>query len=193
MIELTSNKSSELNNLKRKVANYKEVMENTRTYREVWKESLRDKITSVLEMMVKGCDLGATVELRSDMENLEAIVMSLGDVKSGIWQEIGSDIKRHMIKHNGSLIYQQLFNGKVIVLINYPFIENYGQPRQPKTIGIYRPEELKEPFFVRHMEEFITDISNWEDYDDDEPSKKIGFDINFGNLNAGADTMTNEQ
>ena len=193
MIELTSNKSSELNNLKRKVVNYKEVMANTRSYREVWKESLRDKITSILEMMVKGCDLGATVELRSDMENLEAIVMSLGDVKSGIWQEIGSDIKRHMIKHNGSLIYQQLFNGKVIVLINYPFIENYGQPRQPKTIGIYRPEELKEPFFVRHMEEFITDISNWEDYDDDEPSKKIGFDINFGNLNAGADTMTNEQ
>jgi hypothetical protein len=193
MIELTNNKSSELNNLKRKVGTYKDIMTNTRAYRDVWKNSLRDQIISVLEMMVKGCELDATVQLRSDMENLEAIVLSLGDVKSGIWQEIGSDIKRHMIKHNGSLIYQQLFNGKVIVLLNYPFIENYGQPRQPKTIGIYRPEELKEPFFIRHMEEFITDITNWEDYDDDEPSKKIGFDINFGNLNAGMDTPTNEQ
>jgi hypothetical protein len=193
MIELTNNKSSELNNLKRKVGTYKDIMTNTRAYRDVWKNSLRDQIISVLEMMVKGCELDATVQLRSDMENLEAIVLSLGDVKSGIWQEIGSDIKRHMIKHNGSLIYQQLFNGKVIVLLNYPFIENYGQPRQPKTIGIYRPEELKEPFFIRHMEEFITDITNWEDYDDDEPSKKIGFDINFGNLNAGMDTPINEQ
>ncbi|MFT5168841.1 MAG: hypothetical protein ACI8P3_004086, partial [Saprospiraceae bacterium] len=188
-----NNKSSELNNLKRKVGTYKDIMTNTRAYRDVWKNSLRDQIISVLEMMVKGCELDATVQLRSDMENLEAIVLSLGDVKSGIWQEIGSDIKRHMIKHNGSLIYQQLFNGKVIVLLNYPFIENYGQPRQPKTIGIYRPEELKEPFFIRHMEEFITDITNWEDYDDDEPSKKIGFDINFGNLNAGMDTPINEQ
>ena len=184
MIELTNNKSSELNNLKRKVGAYKEIMTNARTYRDIWKNSLRDQIKGVLEMMIKGCELSATVEVRSDMENLEAIVLSLGDVKSGIWQEIGSDIKRHMIKHNGSLIYQQLFNGKIIVLINYPFIENYGQPRQPKTIGIYRPEELKEPFFIRHMEEFITDITNWEDYDDDEPSKKIGFDINFGNMNA---------
>lgn len=188
MIDLTNNNpTDELINLKRKVSTYKEVVANTRAYREIWKESLRDRITSVLEGMVKGCELEAKVELRSDMENLEAIVLSLGDVKSGMWQEINSNIKRHLIKHNGSLIYQQLFNGKIIVLINFPFIENYGQPRPPKTIGIYRPEEMKEPFFVRHMEEFINDITNWEDYDDDEPSKKIGFDINFGNMNVSGE------
>jgi hypothetical protein len=183
MIDLTSNNSTELNNLKRKVATYKEVVANTRAYRDVWKESLHDKILEILKGMVDNCSLEATVETKSGMENLEAIVLSLGDVKSGMWQEINSNIKRHLIKHNGSLIYQQLFNGKIIVLINYPFIENYGQPRPPKTIGIYRPEELKEPFFVRHMEEFISDITNWEDYDDDEPSKRIGFDINFSNMN----------
>lgn len=186
MIDLTKN-STELNNLKRKVVFYKEVMSNARSYRDIWKESLKDKITSLLQGMVDSCQLEATVECRSDMENLEAIVLSLGDVKSGIWEEINSNIKRHLIKHNGSLIYQQLFNGKIIVLINFPFIENYGQPRPPKTIGIYRPEELKEPFFVRHMEEFISDITNWEDYDDDEPSKKIGFDINFGNMNVSGE------
>ncbi len=183
MINLTSNDSTELNNLKRKVATYKEVVANTRAYRDIWKESLREKILTLLNTMIEGCELDATVEVKEGMENLEAIVLSLGDVKSGMWQEINSNIKRHLIKHNGSLIYQQLFNGKIIVLINYPFIENYGQPRPPKTIGIYRPEEMKEPFFVRHMEEFINDITNWEDYDDDEPSKKIGFDINFSNMN----------
>ena len=73
-----------------------------------------------------------------------------------------------------------LFNGKIIVLINYPFIENYGQPQPPKTIAIYRPEELKEPYFIRHMEEFLQEITKWEDYDDDEPTKRIGFQLNFG-------------
>jgi len=78
----------------------------------------------------------------------------------------------------------QLFNGKVIVIINYPFIEGYGQPQPPKTVAIYRPEELKEPFFVRHLEEFITEVYNWEDYDDDEKpgaerNQKIGFKLNF--------------
>jgi hypothetical protein len=84
-----------------------------------------------------------------------------------------------MIKHNGSLVYQQLFNGKIIVIIQYPFIENYGEPRPPKTVAIYRPEELSEPFLIRHLEEFIQEITDWEDFDDDEPNKKIGFSMNF--------------
>ena len=29
------------------------------------------------------------------------------------------------------------------------------------------------------MEDLIQEITNWEDYDDDEPNKKIGFQLNF--------------
>lgn len=174
----------EYNNLKKKVTNYQEVLANTRAYRQVWKEELKDKIVAQLKTISKEVALGAEIEVKSDLENLEAIVFSLGAVKSGMYQELNDSIKRHMIKHNGSLIYQQLFNGKIVVIINYPYIENYGQPTPPKTIGIYRPEELKEPFFIRHLEEFITEIYHWEDYDDDEVpgaerNQKIGFKLNF--------------
>ena len=170
---------AQLFNLKRKADQYKEVLKNTEDYRQLWKDSLCEKISAQLETMVQAIELKAKVEKRSDMENLEAVVLTLGETKSGMYQKVGEDIKRHLIKHNGSLIYQQLFNGKVIVLINYPYIESYGQPRQPKTIAIYRPEELKEPFFIRHFEEFLTEITNWEDFDDDEPNKRIGFNLNF--------------
>jgi len=171
-------------NLAKKVKNYQEILANTRVYRQVWKDELRDKIVDQLETISKEVGLDAKVEVKSDLENLEAIVFSLGTVKSGMYQEVNDSIKRHMIKQNGSLIYQQLFNGKVIVIINFPFIEGYGQPNPPKTVAIYRPEELKEPFFVRHMEEFITEVYNWEDYDDDEKpgaerDQKIGFKLNF--------------
>ena len=171
-------------NLKKKVNHYQEVLTNTRAYRQVWKDELKDKIVQQLEIIITEVELPAKIEIKSDLENLEAIVFSLGTVKSGMYQELGDSIKRHMIKHNGSLIYQQLFNGKIVVIINYPYIENYGQPTPPKTIGIYRPEELKEPFFIRHLEEFITEIFHWEDYDDDEApgaerNQKIGFKLNF--------------
>ena len=174
----------EYNNLKKKVTNYQEVLANTRAYRQVWKEELRDKIVEQLTTISQEVELEAKIDVKSDLENLEAIVFSLGAMKSGMYQEVNDSIKRHMIKHNGSLIYQQLFNGKVIVIINYPFIENYGQPQPPKTVAIYRPEELKEPFFIRHLEEFITEVLNWEDYDDDEKpgaerDQKIGFKLNF--------------
>ncbi|MBT8219633.1 MAG: hypothetical protein KJP00_07405 [Bacteroidia bacterium] len=169
----------ELFSLKKKVASYKEVVSNTRTYRGAWDTTLKGKIEDSLKRFAKGAGLQAKIEEVGDVENLSAVVLSLGQVKSGIYEEVNDAIKRHLIKHNGSLIYQQLFNGKVIVMIQYPFIENIGQPRPPKTIGIYRPEELKEPFLLRHLEEFITEITNWEDFDDDEPNQRIGFNLNF--------------
>jgi hypothetical protein len=170
---------SQILNLKRKVSFYKEVIQNTRTYRQQWKDQLKESIIGSLKELLEQVELEADIEERSDMENLEAIVLSLGTVKSGMYAKISEDIKRHLIKHNGSLIYQQLFNGKIIVLINYPFIENYGKPRPPKTIAIYRPEELQPAFCVRHLEEFMQEITGWEDYDDDEPNQRIGFKLNF--------------
>ena len=171
-------------NLSKKVARYKEILENTTKYRKAWprlKKSIKKQLSEICE------DVGLSVEIqhKDEMENLEAIVLSLGDVKSGMSQEVAANIRRDMIKHNGSLVYQQLFNGKILVLINMPFIEGYGQPQPPKTIGIYRPEELKDPFVLRHLEMLLQEVTMWEDYDDDvqqEPNQRIGFKLNFGEV-----------
>lgn len=169
----------DLNNLQKRVKKYNEILQNTRTYRQEWKDDLKKMIKDTLQEIIDNTDLEAEINLKEHLENLEAIELSLGHVKSGLYEEINTKIKKHLIKHNGSLIYQQLFNGKIIVLIYFPAIEGYGEPRPPKTIAIYRPEEIKPAFILRHMEEFIKDVSDWEDYDDDEPSKKIGFKLNF--------------
>jgi len=169
----------DLFNLKRKVDTYKEVLENTKNYRQQWHQNLKDSIIQTLTNIIEATGLEAKITTKGEIDNLEAVVLSLGDMASGLSQHVGEKLKRELIKHNGSLIYQQLFNGKVIVLIQYPMIENYGEPRPPKTIAIYRPEELKEPFFIRHVEDFIKEITDWEDFDDDEPNKKIGFKMNF--------------
>lgn len=34
--------------------------------------------------------------------------------------------------------------------------------------------------FIRHVEEMLQEVTTWEDYDDDEPTKRIGFKFNFG-------------
>jgi hypothetical protein len=173
----------ELQNLKRKVDLYKEVIANTETYRKKWHSQLKPMIVSLLQSMAKEVDLKVKVEEKVQMENLEAVVMSLGTTKSGMFQKLENGIEMPLIRQGGSLIYQQLFNGKIIVIIQYPFIENYGEPRPPKTIAIYRPEELNEVYLVRHIEEFVHELTTWEDFDDEEPTKKIGFEMNFGKLN----------
>ena len=73
---------AELHSLQRKVTQYKEIVRNTRAYRDVWLNGLRDHIVQQLEYLAKETNMDATVEVRSELENLEAVILSLGTVKS---------------------------------------------------------------------------------------------------------------
>jgi hypothetical protein len=170
-------------NLRRKVERLKEVLANTVRYRETWQNGLKNTILEQLKTLSEAAGLTVSLEERREIENLESVVLTLGLEPSGLREPVGGEIQRDLIKQNGSLVYQQLFNGKILVLINLPYIEKYGQPQQPRTLAIYRPEELKEAYFLQHMETFVNDVSNWEDYDDEtpEPNQRIGFKLNFEN------------
>lgn len=164
--------------LKSKVAEYKKIVENTHEYRRDWKEHLKAFIMSEITKMAKSADLDIVIKVQDNVGNLEAVTCSLGRSSSGIYERIDEDTNKPLIKHNGTLIYQQLFNGKVQVMIMLPYIEGFGDAPPPRLVGIYRPQELKQPFLERHMEEFIKTVTNWEDFDDDEQAPaKIGFHL----------------
>ncbi|NND05805.1 MAG: hypothetical protein HKN87_05450 [Saprospiraceae bacterium] len=165
-------------NVKGKVIKYQDILNNTRAYREAWKKETRAMIEEQLQAIMDETGLEASVETKDDLNNLEAIGLDLGQDVSGISEQVGA-AKRNFIKSKGTLIYQQLFNGKIMITISYPFIEGLGQPKQPKMIEILRPEELEPPFILRHVEEFFKEIIAWEDYDDDVPGQPIGFQTNL--------------
>ena len=166
------------NGLITKVQRYQGVLANTKSYRERWVSALKAQIISELENMVKVTGLKGTIEASDKIKHLEYIILSLGSEESGIAEVVNDNLHKPLIKTNGSLIYQQLYNGKIQVMIGYPFIEGFGEPRPPKIISIYRPEEIKTPFILRHMEEFIKEITQWEDFDDDDHvAAKIGYQV----------------
>ncbi len=171
----------DLANLQKKVAQYKTVLDNTTQYRLAWKTELKTFIINQLRALIDASGMTATVEERGEMGNMEAVILSMGISESGLAEPLSKTMNRQLIKNNGSLIYQQLFNGKILVAINLPYIEKYGQQPPAKTLAIYRPEELKEPYILQHVETFISDITHWEDYDDDlvDPNQRIGFKVNF--------------
>lgn len=181
--------TSQMINLQNQVDKYKEVLQNAQKYRKLWDEGLKETLINEFKRLVEETGLKATVDTHEKVSNLEAIEVSLGNIKTDLLRKVSEEIERPLIKYNGSLIYQQLFNGKVIVMIHYPYIEGYGQPRKPKTLSIYRPEEIETEFCARHLEEFLKDVTNWEDYDDDEPQQKIGFELNFDNSGGGGSNM----
>lgn len=167
--------------LKSKVDKYVKVKQNTFDYRDQWNKETRDLIKNTLQKVVDETELEAEIELKDSVENLEVIILNLGRMKSGIREKLDGDESRSVVRNNGMLVYQQLFNGKIVVLIVQPFLEGYGEPQQPKSLEIVRPSELNEGFIVRHVEEFLKDLVAWEDYDDEQPVGKhpIGFSTNF--------------
>ncbi len=178
----------DLSNLKSKVTAYHSVLENTTNYRKAWHAEVKPLLLDTLTKIVKEVQFPkCTIDERKEIENLEAVVLDLGNTSSGISQNYeNTDVKRIMIKSNGSLIYQQLFNGKIMVMILNPHIDGYGEQKPPITVEILRPDELKVPFIIRHMENFIKTITDWEDFDDDEPQKSvIGFNPIGFNHNSG--------
>ena len=169
--------------LQRRVESYKRTLSNTIEYRQSWKDGLRQMIVDNLEKMKAATGLDGTIEVTDKLGNAEAIVYSMGKSASGIYAKVDSDTNKPLIKDEGSLVYQQLFNGKIQVVILLPYIEGFGQPLPPKLIAIYRPEEIKEPYLERHMEEFVKSLTEWEDYDDDKPAgNQIGFQLSNMNL-----------
>ncbi len=174
----------DIGSLQSKVNKYKAIIESTKSYRKDWSETLKAMIMDTLEEINTTSKLGAVIELQDSIQNLEVIIFSLGQEMSGLAEKLqNSKATRPMIKNNGQLVYQQLFNGKIMVMIAYPYIEGYGQPKPPKMVEILRPEEFKQPYILRHVEEFLKEVIGWEDYDDEVQEKMginpIGFSSNI--------------
>jgi hypothetical protein len=173
----------ELTLLQKKINQYREILKNTDFYREKWETETRGMIVSAIESIIEQTNLDAEVEIHDQYAGLEGVSLVMGIKDSGIFERLDDDLKKSLIRSNGSLLFQQLFNGKISVWINYPFIEGIGEPRPPSMLEILRPQELKEVNILRFAEQFIDDITAWEDFDDDKsPAQGIGFNHPQPNL-----------
>ena len=154
----------DLGTLISKANDYKQILKNTKDYRKEWPKKMKPMIIDTLEDILKQTGIQGSVETQEKIENLEAVVLDLGRSASGISENLeDTNIKRAMIKSNGALIYQQLFNGKVMIMTSSPYIEGYGEPKPPRPMEILRPEELTPSFIIRHVEGFLREITEWED------------------------------
>ena len=63
----------------------------------------------------------------------------------------------------------------VMVMLNAPHIEGYGEPKPPRTLEIIRPDEMTPDLIFGHVERLLNDIIEWEDFDDDDRNKKVAF------------------
>ena len=165
----------DLRNINLRLDSYLKILDNTTYFREKWHSSIKEMIVQTLQHTIDHTRLKASVSVQENIENMESIVLDLGKVHSGISEKISkeNDLKKKIVKTQGGLIYQQLFNGKILIMVIYPYIEGYGEPKSPLKIEILRPDELKQAYILRHVEDMLKEITNWEDFDDEPKNKSI--------------------
>ncbi len=164
--------------LKKKIKTLDGVLNNSKNYRKAWDSNLKDFIYKTLEEINKKTKLKADIQHSEQIHGMEAISFSLGFDESGMFEKMTDKVKKPLIRMNGVLIFQQLFNGKISIFINYPYIEGVGEPKNPEMFEIVRPHELTEDKIVAYVERFIEKVTAWEDYDDDIPPKTTGIGFN---------------
>lgn len=179
------------NQIKDKIAAYRKILDNTPVFRNAWTTSVKDQIHGYLSNFLSASGLSGKVVLNTDMENLESLTLDLGRSSSGIGHSRDSaEIRNVMIKNNGGLIFQQLFNGKIMVMVLQPHIEGYGERKEPQFVEIVTPEEINENRVYEHLEIMLDMLTQWEDFDDEGPQKKtvfqpIGFQHNVPSSDTG--------
>ena len=166
--------------IKERASKYSAMLKHVIDYRNAWYGSLKDEIIKTAEEILEHTGISASIDVEERFENLESITISLGKAVSGIAENVDDITKRNIIKDKGSLMYSQLFNGKVQAWITYPLIEGLMQPKPPKMLGIYRPEEFNEQLILGNFDEFFKELIDWENYDDDQPGAQGQNRIGFG-------------
>lgn len=166
--------------IKERAQKYSDMLKHVIDYRNAWYSDLKSQIVKTAEEILEHTNISATVEIEERFENLESITISLGKTVSGIAENVDDITKRNIIKDKGSLIYSQLFNGKVQAWMTYPLIEGLMQPKPPKMLGIYRPDEFNEGLLLGNFDEFFKELIEWENYDDDQPGNEGQNRIGFG-------------
>ena len=173
------------------VNQYNQVLANTNTYRDQWQSDTRELIKKYFDAIVAQTGLKAKVYIRGQIENLESIALDLGRSSSGLSENFEfTDLKHTMVKNNGALIYQQLFNGKLMVMLSTPHIEGYGEAKPPRSVEIIRPDEVTEDLIQSHVELLLNAIVEWEDFDDDDRNKKVAFQPIGFQHNAGVQSAS---
>jgi len=166
--------------IKGRASKYRDILQQVVDFRNAWEENLKAFIKTTAEDILKHTAIDAQIQIEEKFEHLESITISLGKAISGISENIDKSTKRNIVKDKGSLIFSQLFNGKVQVWLTYPLIEGLMQPKEPKMIGIYAPPEFNEGLILSNFDDFFKELIEWENYDDDQPGQsvtRIGFGV----------------
>ena len=130
--------------------------------RKVWNLETNDLILNTFKGMAQSVpNLNWEIRKVDAMENLDILMLGFKNESSGIVGQV-QGVFKFFAKVSGKLIYSQVYNGEIYVLIDYPHVEHHVERQAPKFIGKFLPAQITEDLVLDHIYEFLDEMLAWE-------------------------------
>lgn len=150
-----------LEDLRERVEQFRQGQEQIEENRALWANECKQLLINTLNDFISHFKLNCKVQEVNTYKNYEAVNLTFGNSRSGIVKEKENEVK-YFNKFGGALSFSQSCNGRIDVLILFPFIEEITDKTDKKVLVQVRPTELDTPFIYRQIGKFLNEIIKWE-------------------------------
>ncbi|WP_020599426.1 hypothetical protein [Spirosoma panaciterrae] len=164
----------ELNSIKTKATELVELKARIELYRKEWQEVAKPLLIKTLSSVAEEVKIGWIIQTVTAIKNLENVNIQFLSQPSGIRKDDNiNHSHRHYSKEGASLMFAQTVNGEILVVVTYPFIEEWIAEKEPETIAFVSPNQITENFILAQVERFLDEMIKWEK--SDSVQSRIGF------------------
>jgi hypothetical protein len=152
---------------------YYESLINIGSRREVWGNEIENLLITTLKSVKAEIKIGLQIQNVKQVNNYSSIIFCLNNTPSGLFKPLGASSVENYIKIGGALVFAQSYNGKINIIVRFPYIENFLSEMDVKVIKTISPELITENLIKEMVAEFFDYMTLWED--ENLHSARIGY------------------
>lgn len=144
---------------------YETHLKNVNRRRDLWNNSVREKILSTLEEVRKNFQrIDWHVHVDDTKRNKESIALKINDAASGITEAVeGESVHKEYMKRGAELGFSQMISGKINVWFDFPFWEELQISKQlRKHMVTIEPSYVTESLIAGYVHQFLQEITSFE-------------------------------
>jgi hypothetical protein len=150
---------------------YVDTLKTVQERRQLWKTETKDKIIEILTLIQNSFKFDWHIQRLEQIENYQTININCNNQSSGMVEtiidnETGKPKKfKAYVKYGGYLAYCQSYNGKINVIIGFPYIEEWVTQKDAEVIATIEPNQMTEEMISQHVIKFLQTMTEWEGMD----------------------------
>lgn len=161
-----------IEHLEERVNEYKNSIHTVVNKRILWETEVKNLIIEVLNKVEGKYEIGWKVQHLSWIHTNEAINITFDSFPPELIEKT-NQIPTYQFLQGGALVFSQLYNGDIEIIVLFPVPENWIPIENDMLeFGTYEPSAITEKLVIEKVDEFLKEMIKWEV---PVPKTKVGF------------------